>query len=110
MSNGLNFFAIVVAELVFDLLKRLAHSFRDAQAGKSYGNESDCRKDYECHLQTEISEQRREDQADNKVGNPQEDNAATHAESSKSKRDNFGNAEPENRSKESLHGEQETNN
>lgn len=98
MYNGLNFFAIVVAELVFDLLKRLAHSFRDAQAGKSYGNESDCRKDYECYLQTEIGEQRREDQADNKVGNPQEDNVATHAESSKSKRDNFGNTEPENRS------------
>ena len=31
MSNGLNFFAIVIAELVFDLFERLAHGFGDAQ-------------------------------------------------------------------------------
>ena len=34
VTDRLNFFAIVVAELMFDLLKRLAHCFGDAEARK----------------------------------------------------------------------------
>ena len=34
VSDRLNFFAIVIAELMFDLFERLAHAFGDAQADK----------------------------------------------------------------------------
>ena len=71
-ADGLNFFAIVIAELVFDLLQSFAHCLRNEKPREGYRDNTDYRKDYKSRLQTETVEQRREEQTYNKIGNPYE--------------------------------------
>ena len=71
-SDRLNFFAIVIAELAFDLFKSFAHSFRNEESGKGYRHKTYCREDKERCLQTETVEQCREEKSYNKIGNPHE--------------------------------------
>ena len=71
-ADRLNFFTIVIAELMFDLFKRFAHRLRNEKSRKGYRNKTDRCKNYKSCLQTETVKQRWEEQPDNKVRYPHE--------------------------------------
>lgn len=68
----MNLGAIVIAELMFNLLKRFAEGFGDKESCKGYCNKAYNREYYKRRLQSETCEQSREEQADNEIGNPYE--------------------------------------